>query len=137
MSEKFDTDYLEVGDTFVGGPIEQSYFIGAVMAAGGEVDIHGDTVYIVQLPKKAKAPVSEKPVEKAPEPVQETKVEEPKAEESKVEEPKVETPKDVDPEVAIAPEPKAETPKVEAPKPAVKTGFKPKYTPASEAKDGE
>lgn len=68
MNDRFDSEYLEVGDTFVGGPIEQSYFIGAVMAAGGEVDIHGDTVYIVNLPKKAKAPVSSPPVEKAPEP---------------------------------------------------------------------
>lgn len=127
MSEKFDTDYLEVGDTFVGGPIEQSAFIGAVMAAGGEVDIHGDTVYIVQLPKKVKAPVSEEPV-KASEPVEEPKVEaapEPTVEEPKVEaapEPKVEEPKAVDSEVAIAP------------KPIAKPGPKPKI---HEAKAGE
>lgn len=72
MSDKFDTNYLEVGDTFEGGAIEQSYFISAVMAAGGEIEVDGDIVRIVQLPKKeaakAKASVSEKPVEKAPEP---------------------------------------------------------------------
>ena len=110
MNDKFDTEYLEVGDTFVGGPIEQSQFIGAVMGAGGEVDIHGDTVYIVALPKKAKAAVSEKPVEKIPE----TKVEEPKVEETKVEETKV-----------------------EESKPAAKPGPKPKVTPTFEAKEKE
>jgi outer membrane biosynthesis protein TonB len=105
------------------------------MAAGGEVDIHGDTVYIVQLPKKnssnqssgsieAKAPVSEKTSEP---------VEEPKAEETveKTSEPVEES------KVEAAPEPKSEEPKVEAasePKPAAKPGPKPK---TSENKAGE
>lgn len=124
MSDQFDAEYLEVGDTFVGGPIEQSYFIGVVMAAGGEVDIHGDTVYIVQLPKKnssnqsagsfeAKAPVSESAVEKAPEP----KVEEAKAEESKVEAPLVDLAHE---------EPVVEESKTEEPKTYNKPGPKPK-----------
>lgn len=59
---KYETDYLEVGDEFSGGPIEQSYFISAVMAVGGEVEIDGNKVVILQLPKKefskAKAPVT-------------------------------------------------------------------------------
>lgn len=61
---KFDTEYLEIGDTFEGGPIEQSYFISAVMAAGGEIEIDGDKVVILQLPKKNKpeAPKSKAPV---------------------------------------------------------------------------
>lgn len=75
MSDRFDADYFEVGDIFEGGAIEQSYFISAVMAAGGEVDIYGDTVYIVALPREAKAPVSE------PEKVEET-VAEPEIEEA-------------------------------------------------------
>lgn len=86
MSEKFDVEYLEVGDTFEGGPIEQSYFISAIMAAGGEVEIHGNIVLIVDLPKKTKA--VEVPAPK----VEEVKEEPPVAviEESPVEEaPKV------------------------------------------------
>lgn len=84
MSEKFDVEYLEVGDTFEGGPIEQSYFISAIMAAGGEVEIHGNVVLIVDLPKKTKA--VEVPAPK----VEETKEEPPVIEEPPVEEaPKV------------------------------------------------
>lgn len=118
MSEyKYDTDYLEVGDEFNGGPIEQSYFISAVMAAGGEVEIHGDKVFILQLPKKevpkAKAPVSAtsgyvQVVEKSP------------------------APKEVDLEIAIAPAPKEEIPKEEVIKPPAKVVSKPKVVPAPE-----
>lgn len=108
MSERYDVNYLEVGDSFDGGPIEQGYFISAVMAAGGEVEIDGNVVTILQLPKapksEAKAPESPKPVEKAPEPVEEVK--------------------EVDPEIAIAPEPK----------PAAKPGPKPKASPTPEDK---
>lgn len=96
MSDRFDTDYLEVGDSFEGGAIEQSYFISAVMEAGGEVEIDGDIVRILQLPKKetpkAKAPVYEEPVEKvekAPEPVKE----EPPLVDLASEEPVIEKPK--------------------------------------------
>lgn len=56
----FDLEYLEVGDSLEGGPTEQGYFISAVMAAGGRVEINGDVVTILDLPKKAKAPVSVK-----------------------------------------------------------------------------
>lgn len=108
MSDKYDVSYLEVGDTFDGGPIEQSYFISSVMAAGGEVEIDGNVVTILQLPKapksEAKAPEAPKPVEEAPAPVEEVK--------------------EADPEVAIAPEPK----------PAAKPGPKSKESSAPEAK---
>lgn len=108
MSDKYNVEYLEVGDSFEGGPIEQGYFISAVMAAGGEVEIDGNVVTILQLPKapksEAKAPASPAPVEVTPEPVEEAKEE---------------APKEVDPEVAIAPEPK----------PAAKPGPKPKAAP--------
>lgn len=107
MSEKFDVNYLEVGDSFDGGPIEQGYFISAVMAAGGEVEIDGNVVTILQLPK-AKAPVApETVVEVVPEPVVEEA-----------------------PLVDIA----AEEAVIEAPKPpASKPGPKPKPAPAPEA----
>lgn len=60
MSDKFNVEYLEVGDTFQGGPIEQGDFILAVMASGGEVEIDGNVVTILQLPKAkaVKAPVA-------------------------------------------------------------------------------
>jgi hypothetical protein len=101
MSDRFDTDYLEVGDSLEGGAIEQSYFISSVMAAGGEVEVDGDIVRIIQLPKKeapkAKASMSEKPIEKTP---------------------VAEEPKKADPEVAIAPKP---GPKPKAPVASKKT----------------
>lgn len=91
MTAKYDIEYLEEGDVFEGSPIEQSYFISEVLAAGGRVTIDGDHVHIVSLPKKevpkAKAPVSVPVVEEAP------KVEAPKVEARKVEVPKVEAPK--------------------------------------------
>lgn len=86
---EFDTEYLEVGDVFEGSPIEQGYFISAVLGAGGEVKLNGNKVIIVSIPKKevskAKAPDSAKV-----------------ADEPKPEAPKVET-KKVEPEVATAP----------------------------------
>jgi hypothetical protein len=107
MSDRtFDVEYLEVGDSYTGGPIEQSYFIGAVLGAGGQVSIDGNTVYIVALPKKAPesvisvpsvTPMDETTLEKTVELIKKT---------AKVE-PKVETPKV---------EPKVEAPKVEEPK---------------------
>jgi hypothetical protein len=127
MSDKsFDVEYLEVGDSFEGGPIEQSYFIGAVMAAGGEVEIHGDKVFILQLPKKetpkAKAPVAPEPVvEKAPEPVVKAVVVK--------EEPEMNTPELDDDADRVVAELKAAS----TPKPAAKPGPKPKAAPAPEA----
>lgn len=123
---KFDTDYLEVGDIFEGSPIEQSYFISAVMAAGGEIEIDGNKVVILQLPKKevpqAKAPVSVPVVETAPEPVEE-----------KVPEPVVEEPPLVDlaSEEAVIEEPPAPAP-APALAPAPKNARKPKAAPATE-----
>lgn len=117
MTDKnYDVEYLEVGDTFDGGPIEQSYFISAVMAAGGEVWIDGTVVHISALPKKeapAKAPVSSGYIQVVdPEPVLEN------------------TPEPVEdaPLVDIA----AEEAVIEAPKPAAKPGPKPKAVPAAE-----
>lgn len=60
MSDRFDVEYLEVGDTYHGSPIEQSYFITAILAAGGEVEIDGNTVTVLKLPKEK---LSDKPVE--------------------------------------------------------------------------
>lgn len=106
MTDKYNAEYLEVGDSFEGGPIEQSYFISAVMAAGGEIEIDGDVVTILQLPKaksEAKAPESPKAVEEAPK-------EEPKeeAKEEVKEEPKEEAPKP-----KSGPKSKAHTPEAE------------------------
>lgn len=86
MSDKYDVEYLEAGDSFEGGPIEQSYFISAVLAAGGEIQITGDKVTIVALPKKEKSQAKASLSEKEEEP----KIEELKKEEIKVEEPKKE-----------------------------------------------
>lgn len=114
MSDRFDVEYLEIGDSFEGGAIEQSYFISAVMAAGGEVDIYGDTVFIVNLPKKEviedKAPVVEEPVIEEPIIVKSEPEDAPlvdlASEEAVVEAPKAAT---SEPKMAAKPGPKPKT----------------------------
>ena len=102
MTDKIDTNYLEEGDSFEGGPLEQSTFISDVLAAGGTVKIQGNKVFVTSMPKqdegKAKAASSpKKAAAKAP-----AKEEAPKAEAPKAEAPKEEDTK-------AAPKAKAES----------------------------
>ncbi len=87
--KKYDFEHLEEGDTFEGGPLEQSTFISELQAAGGEFELKGNKVIIKKLAKKeeskAKAVSSSKKAEapKKEAPKAEEKKEAPKAEEKK------------------------------------------------------
>ncbi len=63
MTDKYDIEHLEAGDTFEGGPLEQNEFISHLLAAGAEFKIKGNKVEITKLEKKeskAKAASSSK-----------------------------------------------------------------------------
>jgi hypothetical protein len=104
MTDKFDFEHLEEGDSFEGGPLEQSVFISELQAAGGEFELKGNKVLIKKLAKKeeskAKAAPSSKKTESKDEPKKETPKkevakDEPKKETPKKEDHKTEAPKDV------------------------------------------
>ena len=67
-----DIDDLEVGDEIELSPSEISYYIGAVMAVGGTVQVDGKILRILSLPKKKVVKTEGVVEESKPKPVSKT-----------------------------------------------------------------